>query len=32
VEAMLFGDFIPEPQDDPEYLKFRAQVQDRLAQ
>jgi tetratricopeptide (TPR) repeat protein len=30
--AMLFGDLIPELQNDPEYLKFRAQVQERLAQ
>jgi tetratricopeptide (TPR) repeat protein len=30
--AMLFGDLIPELQNDPDYLKFRTQVQERLAQ
>jgi len=30
--AMLFGDLIPELQNDPDYLRFRTQVQERLAQ
>jgi tetratricopeptide (TPR) repeat protein len=30
--AMLFGDLIPELQNDPDYLKFRTRVQERLAQ